>query len=84
MEACRCNQEFVEWREKNNWEVARMFKFMCCDTLDGLSHVRGQCQSQIHLCSVVWGWARGPYSSHLGCGYPEIRLLQFVGDSGGL
>jgi len=61
LEACRCNLEFLGWREKNNREVARMFKFMFCDTHDGLSHVGGQCASGVQVCCVVRGWARGPY-----------------------
>ena len=43
LEACRFNLEFLEWRAKNNLEVARTFKFVFCDTLDGLSYVGGQC-----------------------------------------
>ena len=64
--------------------MARTFKFMFCDALDGLSHVGGQCASGVQVCCVVRGWARGPYSSHLGGGYPEIPLLQFAGVGGGL
>jgi len=82
--ACRGNLEFLGWREKNDREVARTFKFMFCDAVDGLSHVRGQCESGVKVCCVVWGWARGPYSSHLGGGYPKIPLLQFTGVGGGL
>jgi len=76
--------EFLGWREKNNREVARTFKLMFCDALDGLSHVVGQCASGVQVCCVVRDWARGPYSSHLGGGYPEIPLLPFAGVGGGL
>ena len=74
--------EFLGWREKNNREVARTFKFKFCDALDGLSHVGGQCPSAVQVCCVVWGWAHGPYLSHLGGGYPKIPLLQFAGVGG--
>jgi len=67
-----------------NREVARTFKFMFGDALDGLSNVGGQCASGVQVCCVVRGWARGPYWWHLGGGYPEIPLLQFAGVGGGL
>jgi len=56
---------------------------MFCDALNGLSHVGGQCASGVQVCYAVWGWVRGPYSSHLGGGYSEIPLLQFAGVGGG-
>ena len=61
-----------------------MFKLMFCDALDGLSHVGGQSVSGVQVCGLVWGWACGQYSSHLGGGYPEIPLLQFAGVGRGL
>ena len=64
--------------------MARTFKFIFCDALDGLSDVGGQFASGVHVCCVVRGRARGPYLSHLGDGYPEIPLLQFAGVGGGL
>jgi len=76
--------EFLGWREKNNREVARTFKFMLCDARNGLSHVGGQFVSGVQVCCVGRGWARGPYSLHLGGGYPEIPVLQFSGVGGGL
>ena len=79
MQASRCNLEFLGWREKNNRKVARTFKFMFCEAIDGLSHVGGQCASGVQVCCVVRGWARGPYMSHLGGGDPEIPLLEFAG-----
>jgi len=57
---------------------------MFCDVLDCLSHVGGQCVLRVQVCCVVRGWARGPDSSHLGGGHPEIPLLQFAGVGGGL
>ena len=57
---------------------------MFCDAIAGLSQVGGQCASGVQVCCVVRGLARGPYSSHLGAGYPEIPLLQFAGGGGGL
>jgi len=57
---------------------------MFCGALDGLSHVGGRFAEGVQLCCVVRGWPRGPYSSHLRGGYPEITLLQFGGVGGGL
>jgi len=64
--------------------VARTFKFLFYDALDGLSHVGGQCASGVQVCCGVRGWARGAYPSHLDGGYPEIPLLQFARLGGGL
>jgi len=84
LEACRYNLEFLGWREINNGEVARTFRFMFCDALDGLSNVGGQCASGVWVCCVVRGWARGPNSLHLGGGNPEIPLPHFAGVGRGL
>jgi len=85
LEACRYNLESLRWCDNNNREVARTSKFIFCDALDGLSHdVRGQCALGLQVCYVVWGWACGLYSSHLGGGYPEIPLLEYVGVGAGV
>jgi len=84
LEACRCNLEYLGWREKDNLEVARTFKSILGDALDGLSHIGGQCALGVQVCCVVRGWVRGPYSSDLGGGYHEIPQLPFARVSGGL
>jgi len=85
IEACRFNWEFLVWREKNNREVARTFKFWFCDAVDGLSHVGGSVRQGFRF--VVWFGAGRVGRIHCiwGAGIPRspcCNLLGWVGVCG--